>query len=95
MSVRDIQGHLEEMYGVEVSLSLISDVTDGVMEQARAWQNRPLDTFYAVVAPGCLATAPYLAFDFQTPPMAASSRRELVVMAGVSSSSPLSSGSFK
>ncbi len=37
MSVRDIQGHLEEMYGVEVSPSLISDVTDGVMEQARAW----------------------------------------------------------
>ena len=49
MSVRDIQGHLEEMYGVEVSPSLISDVTDGVMEQARAWQSRPLDAFYAIV----------------------------------------------
>jgi putative transposase len=49
MSVRDIQGHLEEMYGVEVSPSLISDVTDGVMEQARAWQNRPLDAFYAII----------------------------------------------
>jgi putative transposase len=49
MSVRDIQGHLEEMYGVEVSPSLISDVTDGVMEQARAWQSRPLDPFYAIV----------------------------------------------
>lgn len=49
MSVRDIQGRLEEMYGVEVSPSLISDVTDGVVEQARAWQNRPLDTFYAIV----------------------------------------------
>lgn len=49
MSTRDIQGHLEEMYGVEVSPSLISDVTDGVMEQARAWQNRPLDCFYAIV----------------------------------------------
>ena len=49
MSVRDIQGHLEEMYGVEVSPSLISDVTEGVMEQARAWQSRPLDTFYAIV----------------------------------------------
>ncbi len=48
-STRDIQGHLEEMYGVEVSPSLISDVTDGVMEQARAWQNRPLDSFYAIV----------------------------------------------
>ncbi len=49
MSTRDIQGHLEEMYGVEVSPSLISDVTDGVMEQARSWQNRPLDSFYAIV----------------------------------------------
>jgi putative transposase len=49
MSVRDIQGHLEEMYGVEVSPSLISDVTDGVMEQARVWQNRPLESFYAIV----------------------------------------------
>jgi len=49
MSTRDIQGHLEEMYGVEVSPSLISDVTDGVMEQARIWQNRPLNAFYAVV----------------------------------------------
>jgi putative transposase len=49
MSTRDIQGHLEEMYGVEVSPSLISDVTDGVMEQARIWQNRPLDGFYAIV----------------------------------------------
>jgi putative transposase len=34
---------------VEVSPSLISDVTDGVMEQARAWQSRPLDPFYAIV----------------------------------------------
>jgi putative transposase len=49
MSVRDIQGHLEEMYGVEVSPSLISDVTDGVMEQARTWQSRPLEAFYAIV----------------------------------------------
>ena len=49
MSVRDIQGHLEEMYQVEVSPSLISDVTDGVMEQARAWQSRPLESFYAII----------------------------------------------
>ena len=49
MSVRDIQGHLQDIYQVEVSPSLISDVTDGVMEQARIWQNRPLDSFYAIV----------------------------------------------
>ena len=49
MTTREIQGHLEEMYEVEVSPSLISEVTDGVMEQARAWQNRPLEPFYGVV----------------------------------------------
>jgi putative transposase len=49
MSTRDIQEHLREMYQVEVSPSLISEVTDAVMEDARAWQNRPLDAFYAVV----------------------------------------------
>jgi transposase-like protein len=49
MSTREIQGHLEEMYQVEVSPSLISEVTDGVVEQLRAWQNRPLEPFYGVV----------------------------------------------
>jgi len=49
MTTREIQGHLEEMYQVEVSASLISEVTEGVMEQVRAWQNRPLEAFYGVV----------------------------------------------
>jgi putative transposase len=49
MTTREIQGHLEEMYQVEVSPSLISEVTEGVMEQARAWQNRPLEAFYGIV----------------------------------------------
>lgn len=49
MTTREIQGHLEEMYGVEVSPALISDITDGVMEQAKAWQSRPLEAFYPVV----------------------------------------------
>lgn len=49
MTTREIQGHLAEMYQVEVSPSLISEVTDGVVEQARAWQNRPLEPFYGVV----------------------------------------------
>ena len=43
MSTRDIQGHLEEMYGVEVSPDLISRATDAVIEDVIAWQNRPLD----------------------------------------------------
>ena len=49
MSTRDIQAHLEEMYGVEVSPALISQVTDAVMEEVRAWQNRPLDPIYPIV----------------------------------------------
>ena len=49
MSTREIQGHLEEIYHVEVSPSLISEVTEGVVELARAWQNRPLEPFYGVV----------------------------------------------
>jgi putative transposase len=49
MSTREIQGHLREMYQVEVSPSLISEVTDAIMEDARAWQSRPLESFYGVV----------------------------------------------
>lgn len=47
--VRDIQACLEELYGIEVSPSLISQVTDGVMEEVRQWQNRPLDALYPIV----------------------------------------------
>jgi transposase-like protein len=49
MSVRDIRGHLEEIYGVNVSPDLISRVTDGVLEELKLWQNRPLDELYLVV----------------------------------------------
>lgn len=49
MSTREIQGHLQEMYGVEVSPSLISTVTDAVMEEVKAWQSRPLEPIYGVI----------------------------------------------
>jgi putative transposase len=49
MSVRDIQGHLQEMYGVDVSPDLISRVTDAVAEDVIAWQQRPLDAVYCIV----------------------------------------------
>jgi len=49
MTAREIQGHLEEIYGMEVSPSLISTVTDTVIEEVRAWQNRPLDSVYPIV----------------------------------------------
>jgi putative transposase len=49
LSTRDIEAHLEEIYGVRVGRDLISRVTDAVMEDARAWQTRPLDDVYPVV----------------------------------------------
>ena len=49
MTTRDIQGHLQQMYGVEVSPALISQVTDAVMEEVRTWQNRPLEPIYLIV----------------------------------------------
>jgi putative transposase len=49
MTTREIQGHLEEIYGVEVSPALISSVTDAVAEEVKIWQNRPLDPLYPIV----------------------------------------------
>lgn len=49
MTVRDIQEHLEELYGVDISPSLISTVTDAVLEEVSSWQNRPLEPIYPVV----------------------------------------------
>jgi putative transposase len=49
MTTREIQGHLEEMYGVEVSPTLVSEVTDAVVEEVKAWQNRALEPLYAIV----------------------------------------------
>ena len=49
MTVREIQAHLAEMYSVEVSPDLISNVTDEVMAEVTAWQVRPLETMYPVV----------------------------------------------
>jgi len=49
MSVRDIQGHLEELYGVDVSAQTISAITDKVWPLVEEWQNRPLSPLYAMV----------------------------------------------
>jgi putative transposase len=49
MSVRDIQGHLRDLYGTEVAPELISRVTDAVLDEARAWQTRPLESIYPIV----------------------------------------------
>jgi putative transposase len=49
LTTRDIRGHLEEMYQSEISPSLISSVTDAVLEDVTAWQSRPLDSVYPIV----------------------------------------------
>jgi transposase-like protein len=54
MTVREIQSHLEEMYGTEVSPSLISSVTDAVADEVKAWQARPLDAIYPIVYLDCI-----------------------------------------
>ena len=49
MSTREIQGHLEEIYGAEVSPQLISTVTDAVSAEVAEWQSRPLEPLYPVL----------------------------------------------
>ena len=54
MTVREIQAHLEEMYGAEVSPSLISSITDAVAEEVKIWQARPLDPVYPIIYLDCI-----------------------------------------
>jgi putative transposase len=49
MTVREIRGHLEELYGIDVSPDLISAITDAVLEEVAEWQSRPLDICYPLV----------------------------------------------
>lgn len=49
LTVREIQGHLREIYGTEVSPDLISRVTDAVLDEVKEWQSRPLDACYPIV----------------------------------------------
>ncbi len=52
--MREIQSHLEEMYGAEVSPTLISNVTDAVSEDVKLWQARPLDVVYPILYLDCI-----------------------------------------
>lgn len=54
LTTREIQGHLEELYGVEISPALISTITDAVLEDVRTWQSRPLDAIYPLLSFDCL-----------------------------------------
>jgi transposase-like protein len=54
MSLSDIKQQIHELYEAEISESLISKITDGVMDEVRAWQNRPLESVYPIVYFDCL-----------------------------------------
>ena len=54
LSTNDIQAQLKELYSVDVSSSLISNVTDAVMDDVKAWQTRPLDMLYPIVYLDCI-----------------------------------------
>jgi putative transposase len=49
LSIRDISAQLEELYGAQISASLISEVTDSVSDAVKTWQCRPLDEVYAIL----------------------------------------------
>ena len=49
VSIRSIQGELKEIYGIDVSPTLISNVTDRVLEDVKKWQNRPLQPCYMIM----------------------------------------------
>jgi putative transposase len=49
MTTREIQAHVEEIYGIEISPDLVSTVTEAVHDEVRAWQSRPLEPTYAIV----------------------------------------------
>jgi putative transposase len=49
MTTTEIQEHIQEIYGVELSIELISSITDAVMDEVKAWQARPLETVYPIV----------------------------------------------
>lgn len=54
MTTRDIQANLEELYGVDISPSLVSNVTNEIMTEVKAWQSRPLDPMYPILFLGIL-----------------------------------------
>jgi putative transposase len=54
MTTRDIQAQIQDLYGVEISPTFISNITEAVMDEVRQWQNRPLDAIYPIVYLDCL-----------------------------------------
>jgi putative transposase len=54
MTTRDIQAQVQDLYGVEVSPTFVSNITEAVMDEVRQWQSRPLDAVYPIVYVDCL-----------------------------------------
>ena len=54
MSLSDIKIQIQELYGAEISESLVSKITEDVMDDVRAWQSRPLESVYPIVFFDCL-----------------------------------------
>jgi putative transposase len=49
MSTRDIQSHVEDIYGIEISPTMVSNITDKILDTVKQWQNRPLEKLYPIV----------------------------------------------
>ena len=49
MTTRDIQSHVEELYGLQLSPTLVSNITERIITLAKEWQNRPLEAIYPIV----------------------------------------------
>ena len=52
--MREVRGHLEEIYGIDVSPDLIPAITDAVLDEVAEWQNRPLDPMFPLVFFDCI-----------------------------------------
>ena len=77
LSTRDIQGQLEELYGVEVSPTLISNVTNAVMDDVRAWQSRPLSSVYPILFFDALRACPAQTWYLRRSPFGARQSNEI------------------
>lgn len=49
MTTRDVQGHIADVYGVDISAELVSRITDAILPELRGWQSRPLDALYPIL----------------------------------------------
>ncbi len=49
MSLKDISSHIEEMYDIDISHTVLSQITDKIIPDIKAWQNRPLESMYCIV----------------------------------------------